>query len=388
PPQLVVVFGEGQANNPPVAVDDAANTLQGVSVEIDVTGNDSDSDGTLDPASIAIITPSGNGTAVADAGTGLVSYTPDPTFVGEDSFAYTVNDNLGATSNAATVFITVSEDTSMTMFAFQPIEDGQVKLTQSSKNYGDKKTAKVDEGEFNTYLKFNVTGVSGTVQSVKLRLFVTNPSSDGGSVYSVSNSFSGTATPWVEETLSASNAPEISGLPVGEIGVAPLDEFVEVTLAPIVSGEGIYSFGLSKNTSDRVEYQTKEGAQPPELIVEIGSQASKRSTKSSRSDAATRDAAPAPLPTKVTLGANYPNPFNAGTTITYSLPTTMKVELVIFNTRGQQVRRLVQGLQQPGHKRVEWDARDDRGKDVSSGVYFLHLKIGSQNLTRRMILQK
>ena len=92
---------------PPVAFDDSAQTLQETAVDIDVTSNDTD-DNSVDKTTVAIsgAGPS-NGTATIDAVTGVVTYTPDVGFTGVDYFDYTVNDNLGNTSNVANVTITV-----------------------------------------------------------------------------------------------------------------------------------------------------------------------------------------------------------------------------------------------------------------------------------------
>jgi hypothetical protein len=78
-------------------------------VTLSVTANDFDSDGTIDVATVVLtgggITLNG-GTAIAN-GNGTVTYTPGRNFRGPDSFTYTVKDNLGATSNAATVTVSV-----------------------------------------------------------------------------------------------------------------------------------------------------------------------------------------------------------------------------------------------------------------------------------------
>ncbi len=95
-------------NDPPVAANDVAQTRQGQAVVIDVLANDSDIDSNLNPASVAITGGPSNGTATRNPANGNVTYTPVITFVGTDSFTYTVADNEGATSNVATVTITVA----------------------------------------------------------------------------------------------------------------------------------------------------------------------------------------------------------------------------------------------------------------------------------------
>ena len=96
------------ANIPPVANNDTATTNENAPVDINVIANDTDSDGTIDPATVVITGNPANGAAAANAN-GTVTYTPDNGFDGTDTFTYTVNDNGGATSNQATVTVTVNQ---------------------------------------------------------------------------------------------------------------------------------------------------------------------------------------------------------------------------------------------------------------------------------------
>jgi hypothetical protein len=90
---------------------------------------------------------------------------------------------------------------------------------------------------------------------------------------------------------------------------------------------------------------------------------------------------------------NYPNPFgrlpfNAQTSIEYTLPLTSSVQLIIYNVFGQLVRRLSQGRQAAGHYRVVWDGKDAQGKTVPSGIYYCHLKAGKMILVRPITVTK
>ncbi len=96
------------ANTPPKAVNDTAATPQGTAVTVSVLANDSDVDGTLNPASVTLGTLPAAGTATVNATTGAISYTPTAGFSGTVSFTYTVKDNAAAISNAATVTVTVN----------------------------------------------------------------------------------------------------------------------------------------------------------------------------------------------------------------------------------------------------------------------------------------
>jgi glucose/arabinose dehydrogenase len=95
----------GNANQPPIAINDSATVLTGGSVIIDVLSNDSDADGTLDASSLVLNQPS-SGTVV-DNGNGIVTYTHNGSATLVDSFTYSVSDDQGASSNVATVSILI-----------------------------------------------------------------------------------------------------------------------------------------------------------------------------------------------------------------------------------------------------------------------------------------
>ena len=88
----------------PRARDDGVTILQNTEFAINVIYNDYDVDGTIDPATVTIVTDPANGTAVANDD-GTVTYAPNPAFIGTDAFSYTVRDDFGATSNEATVTV-------------------------------------------------------------------------------------------------------------------------------------------------------------------------------------------------------------------------------------------------------------------------------------------
>ena len=96
----------------------------------------------------------------------------------------------------------------------------------------------------------------------------------------------------------------------------------------------------------------------------------------------------ADMPTEFDLSQNYPNPFNPETQISYSLPAPSDVSLKIYNIHGQLINTLVDGRQSAGQKVVVWDARDQFGKGVSSGLYFYVLKAGEFKSIKRMTLLK
>ena len=95
------------------------------------------------------------------------------------------------------------------------------------------------------------------------------------------------------------------------------------------------------------------------------------------------------LPAAFSLANNFPNPFNPATTIKYALPQAADVELAVYNVVGQVVRTLVAEHQSAGRYVVEWDATDDSGRSLSSGMYFYRLQAGEEfHEVKKMLLLK
>jgi len=94
------------------------------------------------------------------------------------------------------------------------------------------------------------------------------------------------------------------------------------------------------------------------------------------------------LPPEFRLGAAYPNPFNGYALIPFSLPFSAEVELSLYNSLGQRVRILRQGLHAPGFYQARWDGRDAAGNPLGSGAYLAVLRAGDRRTGRRMSLVK
>ncbi len=88
-------------------------------------------------------------------------------------------------------------------------------------------------------------------------------------------------------------------------------------------------------------------------------------------------------PSSFRLEQSYPNPFNPNTTISYQLPSKIRVTLIVYDILGCEVARLVDSTEDPGYKRVRFD-----GTGLSSGVYFYMLKAGDFIQTKKLILLK
>ncbi len=100
------------------------------------------------------------------------------------------------------------------------------------------------------------------------------------------------------------------------------------------------------------------------------------------------DASLQTTPRQFALLANYPNPFNPTTTISYQLPEETPVKLTIYNVQGQLVRAYDLGIKTAGTYSVEWDGKDQFGRDLPSGTYLYRIKAGTFEQTRKMLLLK
>jgi thiol-disulfide isomerase/thioredoxin len=93
-------------------------------------------------------------------------------------------------------------------------------------------------------------------------------------------------------------------------------------------------------------------------------------------------------PVDFVLTGNYPNPFNPSTTVSFTLPSSGQVSLVVYDITGRKIRDLISGPMSAGSHSVVWDGRDSAGKTVSSGVYLSRLTQGERTVSRRMTLMK
>ena len=94
------------------------------------------------------------------------------------------------------------------------------------------------------------------------------------------------------------------------------------------------------------------------------------------------------ISTDFALAPNYPNPFNLGTRIDFSVPQAANVSLRLFDLQGRLVQALQEGQLAAGVYSVTWDGKDRRGKVVPSGIYIYAIRIGRWQAARRLMLVK
>ena len=148
------------------------------------------------------------------------------------------------------------------VFTFQAVADAMVKSTSPTNNYGGATTLRVknDDTVWRTFARFDVGGLAGTVTRATLRLWVTDGSKDGGSVFPV-------ASTWTETGVTWQNAPALSGTPLAVAGAVADGTWVEYDVTSAVAGDGVRAFGLLSKITSSTYFSSREGAHPPELVV-------------------------------------------------------------------------------------------------------------------------
>jgi hypothetical protein len=86
------------------------------------------------------------------------------------------------------------------------------------------------------------------------------------------------------------------------------------------------------------------------------------------------------------LRPNFPNPFNAGTVLSFDLPDPSDCTLTVYDSRGGRIAVLFEGRKNAGNHSVRWDGRNSAGASVPSGVYVARLTVGTAVRSTKMVL--
>ena len=94
------------------------------------------------------------------------------------------------------------------------------------------------------------------------------------------------------------------------------------------------------------------------------------------------------LPDEFALYENYPNPFNPVTNINYDISEATDVTLEVYNLMGHRVRTLVSRHHEPGRYKAVWDATNDFGASVASGMYIYRIHAKDFVSVKKLLLMK
>ena len=147
-------------------------------------------------------------------------------------------------------------------FTFNPVADAYVRSRRANNNFGTSSFMRLDNNPTSeAYLRFDVSGLDGAVESATLRLYVEDDSSIGYDVHAVSNNS------WGETSITFNNAPGLGSVLNGS-GSVGSNVWVEVDVTAHVSGDGLVSFGLSTSDNQFIDISSREGSNAPELIID------------------------------------------------------------------------------------------------------------------------
>jgi len=173
--------------------------------------------------------------------------------------AFDLANNMSALSEAVTATTLPAATLTLT-----PGADAYVDMSAPDTNYGNNGNLRTDSTTtVQSYLRFDVPGLPGDVLSATLRVYANSTSSIGYDVYEVSQS------DWDESGITYNSAPELGRL-IGSSEPFESDTWVSVDVTSLITGEGPLSLALLTMGTTNISYSSREGANPPELIIELG----------------------------------------------------------------------------------------------------------------------
>jgi calcineurin-like phosphoesterase family protein len=233
PPQLVVVSG-ASATATPIPTATAVPSVTPTFTPV--------------PTNTATTTPVATSTA---------TLTPTPSA----TVTATVTPTSTTTPTATVVPTSTPTASAGGTYTFAPQADARVEAANPAVNFGTQPTLLVDlSPELQSYLRFNLSGMSGSVQSAKLRLWVLNATVNGPAIYSC------TDTSWAETAITWSNKPALAN-PRDDKAAVSAGVWIEFDVTPFVTGNGQVCVGLIAGSTDGIDFSSREGINAPQLVV-------------------------------------------------------------------------------------------------------------------------
>ncbi len=189
----------------------------------------------------------------------------DHAYAQPGAYAVSLRASNSAGSNTLTRTAYVSVSAPSALVTLTPVADATAGEQNKNTNFGTFDTLRVRSqggNSFRAFLKFDLSGVAGTITAAKLRLFVTDESTNGGNVFPVSST-------WTETGLTWNNQPSLPGTSSASLGAVSANTWKEIDVSASVSGTGLVSLALSGGSSNLAIFSSREGANRPELVLTI-----------------------------------------------------------------------------------------------------------------------
>jgi aminopeptidase N len=140
------------------------------------------------------------------------------------------------------------------------------------------------------------------------------------------------------------------------------------------TGAGLDTTVTALNTADGEEFRFRLPSAPTAMVLDPGGWILKEIAQEEG------------IPRTAELLQNFPNPFNAGTTIKFSLPRRQRVALTIYSILGEEIATVWEGVADAGPRSLRWEGSTDRGRPAASGIYLCRLTTEEGALARKMLL--
>lgn len=214
---------------------------------------------------------------------------------------------------------------------FTAIADAYVAGDATTTNYGTSTTLRADNSpDLNSYLRFDVQGLTGSITSATLRIYANSGSSVGYDVYAV------TDNTWTETGITYSNAPAM-GSQLGSSGVITAGTWTTVDVTSYITGNGSFNLAFSTTSNTNISFSSREGANAPELVIVTSGGPTNTPT-------ATNTPGPSPTPTNtVASTATYTPTVAPSATPTASQPPPFQNATFVYDGDGRRVKSTFNG---------------------------------------------
>lgn len=216
------------------------------------------------------------------------------------------------------IFLSTNLPATATSYTFASVADAYVSAGAPTTNYGSETVVWMDATpETNGYLRFNVQSLDGPVSSATLRVYMGSTNSIGFDVHSVAD------TSWVETgsgEIIYNNAPTIGSV-LNASGAVTTSSWAEIDVTSYITGDGLYSFGVTTTSNNPIRFRTKEASSnSPQLVIETGSGATSTATATAtntptatQTETPTATATDGPTATPTSTGTATNTPTNTPT---------------------------------------------------------------------------
>ena len=158
--------------------------------------------------------------------------------------------------------VVVTTPSGPTSFVLTPVADTYVNAASTGTNYGASSTLRADGSpEVLSYLRFDLSSLSGTIANATLRVFANSALSGGIQARGVAD------TTWGEMSVTYLNRPPV-GPVVATSSAIPAGTWVELDVTSVV-GPGLRSLAITTASSTAISLASRESANRPELVITV-----------------------------------------------------------------------------------------------------------------------